>query len=194
MHDTIDTELDPDEAPAEAGSILGQLQQMRADEAAKQAPSRDFEVPGYDGALIVRYVHPAGGYKAAQKAARHELNRNDPDAQLNGSADLLIACCGSLLGVKDGKVLDLISDAEMPPHELPVAPLKFTEQLAQMFGFEVPEGASSPARYVCRSVFSPRGPTRGEWDGDMALIRQSNRVFGWLNKAEAEVDEILAGN
>lgn len=184
----------PQEAEVEDGSILGHLNALRDRKAREAAPMKDFAVPGYGDGLIVRYRYPDGGYKRAIKAAQRENLSSDPDARLNGAGDLLIACCGSVLGkLPDGTVVDLRTDHPLGEGELPESPLRFDTALAEKFRITVPDGVSSVSRFVLRAIFSPRGLSQGEWDGDLALISQSNQVFMWLNKAQESLDEDLAG-
>jgi len=187
--------LDPptEVMPERDGSILGDLRALREEKAEAEAPTLDLDVPGYEGRLFVRYGYPPGGYERAVKAAETEFRSQERDRTLHGNADLLSACCVSVLG-RDARhrTVDLLTDRPLAEGELPEPPLRFDARLAEALQIEVPESVSRPSRFIVRSLFSVRGLGQGA-EGDVALITTGNRVFAWLSGIRNEFDEALVG-
>lgn len=176
-------------------SVLDRLKAERDRKAQGKAPVQVFDIYGYGepSAMVVMYQWPAGGYQEALKAARHEFLSDEKDARLNGACDLLLACCGAVLGRKGGKLVDLRSDQPVAEDEVPESSLRFDSGLASALHIDVPDEVKNKGRFIVRSFFSPRGESLGVWDGDLALIAQSNSVFAWLGMKEQAADEELAG-
>lgn len=181
--------------PAGDGSILGELRAMRDRKGHENPPTVDFDVPGYGtpSALVIRYQYPSGGYQAAVNAAQAEFT-NAPDARIEGNADLLMACCASVLGRnRDGKLVELATNRVLGPGEIPNPPLKLGRPVAEALGIAVPAEVKRPGRFIVRHLFSPRAALTGVYDGDVALIAQGNAVYAWLAGAKADLDDELSG-
>jgi hypothetical protein len=179
--------------PERDGSILGELRALREEKAEAAAPTLDLDVPGYDGRLFVRYGYPPGGYEKAVRAAEVEFRSQERDRTLHGNADLLAACCVSVLGRDaQGRVVDLLSDRPLEANEVPEPPLRFDRSLAEALGIEIPDTVTKRSRFIVRSLFSVRGLGQGA-EGDVALISAGNRVFAWLAGVRQDFDEALVG-
>jgi hypothetical protein len=182
-------------------SVLDNLRAMREAKAQDAEPALVLDVPGWqDGTgatLAVIYRYPAEGYKRVVSAIEREQSTKDANARLHGASDLLTACCGSVVG-RDaaGALIDLHTSLPLGAwdgSELPDPPVRFERWLAEALGIEVAEDIRGVGRFVLREVFSPRATATGVYDGDVALISHSNRVFMWLNKAELAIDEDFQG-
>lgn len=196
------TGLPVDPAPVNDGSILGRLRVMREDAAQEAEPTLVLDVPGYEppgqrfSALAVVFRYPPDGYKAALKTTEVERRGKGPDPALEGNADLIIACCASIVGKDEqGKLYDLASDAQITPEDaLSLAkPTRFDRAFAEQMRIDVPASLAKPGRFIVRQVFNPRAQATGKYTGDLALVGAANRVFAWLANETAVIDEALEG-
>lgn len=194
------TGLPPVEAvPAADTSILDDLRAERERKATAAPPTMALDVPGYGepSRLAVVYRYPAAGYESALKAAQVERAGADKDSSLNGSADLLIVCCASLVGKRpDGTLVNLDTDEVVKPEEVvePTYPAsRFNKTLADKLAIRVGEDVERKGRFICREVFSPGAQQHGRYEGDLALIAASNIVFAWLQGVNREREEEQAG-
>lgn len=188
-------------APA-SGSILAGVQAARERARGERAPTIALVIPGYEGRLACVYRFPTGGYKVAVKAAERETNKLDEQAQINGNADLLIACCASIVGRDpngdggNGSLVNLLTNEPIQEEDV-LAPdydaLRFNKTLAKLLSIEVGDDLQHPGRYICREVFSPRKESTGIYEGDLSLIANGNVVFRWLQEGELRIDEETAG-
>lgn len=187
------TEVD---APTSDGSILGDLRQMRERKAQEAPPTFDLEVPGYGvpSRVVIRYRYPKAGYKVAVKAGETEFGSKSPDAKIDGNSDLLIACCGSVIGrTADGTLIDLRTERPLGENEIPDPPMQLGKDVAEAFRIEVPDEVERKSRFIVRHLFSPRAERTGAYDGDVALIAAGNAVYRWLAGAAASLDDDFAG-
>lgn len=185
----------PGEAPAT--SLLGQLQARRKEAQTASQPTLALVIAGYKNGLAAVYRFPDGGGDVAMKAAERERAEADKEARVNGSADLLIACVASLVGRRpDGTLVNLDDDSTIEAADTldPGYPaLRFNKTLARKLGINVEREMKRPGRYVARQIFSPRFDSTGIYEGDLALIAQSNFVFEWLQDTEGGFAEELSG-
>lgn len=129
----------------------------------------DLDVPGYDGALVIRYgvVSWDEGRKMAEK---FEQSKN-PDKDLWAQVDFLIKGCQMVL-MKD-------DDGNLQPlHKLTDAfgdePVRFDDRLASALGID-----ATSARQVVLGTFN------NEW----AMTAQHNQFGEWLASSRVEDDE-----
>lgn len=176
----------PAAEPAPDTSLLGSLQRKR-DELAKRGTREERKlVPLWEGALSVVYRYPDGGVDTIIRAAERAQAAQDQGATFNASCDVLISCCHRVEGRQPGGEWEPLDAADDRP-------VRFTRRLAGLLQIDVPETVKSPARFILRHVFSPLAATTGEFEGDVAILKQSAQIQQWLGGAEAAADEALRG-
>ena len=178
----------------ESESILDGIRQMRAERIAEDVRQLDLDVPGYRHRLAVIYRYPDEGYERLAKAAEREQRERTPSARIEAASDVLVTACAAVVGRNaDGKLIDPVSNMVIDEGALPEHRMRFDRSLADRLRIDVPPEVKGVGRYVVRAIFSPRGPATGVYDGDLALITQSNVVFNFLSGAEVAIDEELLG-
>lgn len=144
-------------------TLLTRLRERRA--ALGAARTTDLDVPGYDGAIVVRYKWVP--YEEMAKAGRKLAKiKDDTRQQLAAAADTLVMCCESIL-------LRVEDDLQ------PLAEHFGDEALGEALGFE--------AETARRAVFEL-------FRNDYAVLQQAVEVSAWLQGESPEVDEEFAGN
>lgn len=205
--DQLDTPTDAPGAvqePAGApGSALEGLRRRRRQIATEDTPSKFLDVPDYKGALVVEYRYPEAGSEAVLDAVQRAQTAKERDALLNAQIDVLVRCCHAIYGIKPGaarvplddssRVDELRETLESLDPDPTKPPLRFSPRLAELLQIQVPEEVKSPARFVCRQVFSPRAEATGVFDGDLALMTQTGQLITWLTKADEEVGQKFVG-
>lgn len=161
--------------PAGAPSVWDRL---RADHEriAADRPPLDLEVPGYHGALLVRYrfVPLKDATRNAEKLAR--LKDIGEQALLSAVDTLILACQEILVRDPDtGGVRGLADDGDEP--------IRFDERLARGMNW-TPGPTGFSARAIARKLFS----------NDYALIQQAREVSEWMSESAQEIgDDFLGG-
>lgn len=181
---------DPQDAPEAVGapgSVLENLRRRREQLAAEEPRAKFLAVPGYQGALVIEYRWPDGGSDALIDAVARAQGSKAREAILNANADVLVRCCHQIHGQQPGGEREpLDPDPSRPP-------LKFGKRLAELLQIDLPDEIKSPARHVCRHVFSPRAAVTGIFDGDLALIQEGGRVGEWLTNVDEEASDTFVG-
>lgn len=185
IHDNAEILPEP-EAPQAGESVLDHLARKRRELAGRETRQVTKLIPGWDGALAVRYRYPDGGADVIIAAVQRAQASSKPEAIRNANTDILVACCHEIVGRKPGGEWERL-DPENP------SPVRFTARLAGLLGIDVPDGIKSPARFICRSVFSPQAHETGVYEGDIALSTQAGALVNWLNGGEQAGDEALEG-
>lgn len=183
------------EQAAEGGeeSFIDELRRDRDEKAAAASPVLMIDVPDYNGRLAIVFRYPEGGYKRALAAVRKELT-GEPDARLTAASDLITSTTACVIGkTATGALVGLSDESPIDLTDLPEPGIRFSKELADLLRIKVPDEVERPGHYIVRCVFSPRGESRGEWDGDIALIGVANRIFAWLNGNRTAAEEQLAG-
>lgn len=186
------------------GSILDDLRAVRTRKADATPPTLTLAIAGYGepSRLGVVYRYPTAGYEVVIEATDLERLGTEKDAQLHGNADLLSACCASLVGRRpneDGKTFTLLNlDTDEPVTEAQVIDqgfpaVRFNRALADKLGILCGPDVEKVARFVCREVFSPGGQATGRYEGDIALIAHGNVIFQWLQGVERDRETEQAG-
>lgn len=189
-----DVDVEPLEAaPVEADSVLDHLHARHEQLKAESTPELLREVPGWRGALAVRYRYPDVGSAPIVKAFERAQSSTDPEAVLHGNADVLVACCHEIVGRKpEGDWESLETDSD------PDRPVRFNRRLAELLQLPLPpvlpgERERSPGRFIVRNVFSPRAEMTGIYDGDVSLMMQAGNVIQWLQDGAVAAAEGLMG-
>jgi hypothetical protein len=201
MQDTHpETHPDPVDAPtapaaetngnAQGVSVMDGIRAIRAQRIADDVRQLDLDVPHYDARLAIIYRYPEKGYERAMKA----IEREQRGERLDGPCDFLVECCAAVVGRDaEGGLIDPFTNGPLAEGQLPENPMRFDTRLAEALQIDVPPEVKQRARFIVRQVFSPRGAATGVYDGDLAIISQSNVVFAWLNGAELRIEEDAAG-
>lgn len=175
-------------------SIIDGVRAMREAKLSDDVRQLDLDIPGYEGKLAVIYRYPESGYQRAVKALERGVEEKTPLARVEAAADLLALACAAVVGRNDeGALIDPVSNALLGERELPENLMRFDRKLAAAVGIDVAPDVKTVGRLVVRSLFSPRGAATGVYEGDLALISQSNVVFAWLNGAEIKADDEVLG-
>lgn len=199
------TEAEARTAEAGGSSILDEIREIRAEKANGEARLFVLDIPAYTDAngkprLAVIYRYPEQGQEAVMAAVQRErqgLRQGDAAKRLEGASDCLLAACASVVGRRvDGALVDALTGAPLGTDarpELPERPLRFGNALAKSFEIDVPEEVRNKPRFILRNLFSPRGLSQGEYEGDVAIITASDLVFGFINGADFELDSETVG-
>lgn len=169
-HDPI---APPGEDPVErvtegpADRLRRRYEQLQADQ------HRDFDIPGYAGELVGRYV-PID--EKELKASVRKLSKiGEHDRNLIAAIDLLIDSCREMFfRGEDGELVALSDDGD---------PVSYDDRLAALLGFE-----AEKRRSVVRKVFTQGGNFNAP-----ALVNHAQEVGAWMADVSQEVDVDFAG-
>lgn len=152
----------------DGGSLMASLRAKRDEIEQSQGLPLELDIPGYDGLLVCRYKRVK--WEIVSEIS-DRINANpDPGADLNGSADLLIACCDEMLTRKDGQLVPLHEAIGL---DLGGKPVRYEERLAKAFGYE-----ADSARQVVLGLFR----------NEFAVVQQQREVLAWLWESKSKAD------
>jgi hypothetical protein len=158
--ETAEKKLSPD-------NLLTTLRSRRQE--IGEAKSVDLEVPGYDGALVIRYGKV--DWDELRRIAGKAQKSKSPRRELNAQADTLVAACQEVL-IRVGE--ELLPITEAFPEADTGEPVRFDDRLAKALEFEAPN-----ARAV---VF-------GTYNNDLAVTLAHNDLTEWMRNSNQEEDE-----
>jgi hypothetical protein len=161
-------------APDRYDSIRDQLRARRAE--LREQKTLDLKVPGYDGALAVRYkLLKDDETKKLGKRVLEASRQQDEEKAKSVTADFLIKACQCILVRNADDALEpLVGDDDQQ--------VCFDQRLAEFLGFE-----ADGAREVVYGTFSPDGthPT--------ATIVHFDGLNRWYSGQEEEINQALLG-
>lgn len=133
----------------------------------------DYDLPGYDGILKVRFNNTLSWIQITDIIKRAEKNKKNPLATLWAQCDILIQCTDSLWARET---------PEGPWGRLDIAggvPVGWTTDLAAMFGIQ----GVTTAREVIRKIFRL----------DLRLAATQQALMEWIQKIDENAGEEVAG-
>lgn len=132
----------------------------------------DAELPGYGGAVVLRFG--AIAWEQIQEIGARAQKDKGERRLLNAQADLLITACR--------EVLVRVGD-DLAPIDEP-GPVRFDQQLASALGLEPQERT---ARAVLFEAFALANAP------DVAIAAMSAELQQWMGESDGEIDQALLG-
>lgn len=157
----------------------------RRDQLAHEGPKElEMVVPDYEGNLRIVFRYPEGGSDVVVAAVQRVQSNREKEASLSANLDLIVNCCARIEArLPGGKWESLDPNDERP--------LTFGPRLAGILNVNT-EGVKSPGRLLARHLYSPKSAI-GDFDGDVAAIKDGGDLAMWLAKAENETSERFVG-
>lgn len=206
MDQTEQDQSAPEAIPAASNgsgtSFMDEVRALRERRAEETQPRFVVDIPAYEDEhgnhrLAVIFEYPMSGAERLMQALELELEGEGDNDRLEAACMTLVEACAAVVGRDTkGNLIDPVTGVLVGPDEkpgLPESPMRFDRKLADAFKIDVPNEVKTPGRFICRSLYSPKGQSNGLYDGDLALITTSRAVFAWLHGRRVKADEETAG-
>lgn len=182
---------------AQPGSVLAQLNQIRNNAVAAGEPLFIRMFGANQGLIALRFDYPEEGFGRLRRALagnqkpgqRRGPARQDDEAELNACANLLVACCTSVVEVKEG-----LPESEWPSLDPTGRDVPINKRLAELLEIDVPSDLKrGVSRHILRHLYSPQAKATGKFNGDPTLMADGAALQEWLDAGGVKADGELPG-